>query len=330
MNHKKRLNLSYNWVIFIQFINHLDDLQAMFRRPKSLLTLFTSPKEEELLNLVAQPNKDSELINLIKDQFTPESLINLCETYPILETELKRESLQKYWLEKFEEMAEQQKFPNKLKYKHNPLHHPYDEVKGFIYFLKVLRSRQKEKKSLDYDRVITQELEWLNKSDAAGWYDAAREVQALNVEKLDHDVSKSELEAMLENAENSAQRHLTPGHILAAEYYILLAGYHAKRFHMKEHERLLMIAMLHLYIAKELESISKIAIHNAYYGESLIDAFEKHYATIMNTIPFESWATFINTIKSYVDLDKRLVNEVEKIATKLADEKKTSLITFSI
>lgn len=283
--------------------------QKTRKRPNPHSFRFIGGIEDTLLALSANPANRAAMVYVIQEKFKYDILFKLSAQHPSLEESLKCDALQNYWLEQLKIYGEEMGFV--LKPQHGIA--PYDQVRGLYLFHKALKLRNNsELKSESYP---PEEAILLAQADQLGCYSASREIQYAHIQKLKLFSADLPIESYIEHAEKIATMHLTPGRVFAAEYFIHLANYFFHHKNIIDQERMVMRAIYHLIMAKNLEAISADYIHNAYFGATLSEAFKKGFATsIKLNSSFESWDILIEGLIKTFNLENRLAQAVKHIA----------------
>jgi hypothetical protein len=177
-------------------------------------------------------------------------------------------------------------------------------MNGQDYFEKALEIRSKAQKEFS-----TEELDCLIKANELQNFQAAREIQYYYLGQLSKPFDEKLIEKITNHAEQTAQVHKTPGHLLAAASYIKL-GEKSAHLHAQMRASAYFNAFRHLCLARELEGISKKAISHAYFDETISTAFQKGYAGPFK-IPFESFDQIIRVFLTETKLNTTFANKIE-------------------
>ncbi|MHB1949430.1 MAG: DUF5630 domain-containing protein [Gammaproteobacteria bacterium] len=188
---------------------------------------------------------------------------------------------------------------------------PLDHDSNY-YFQQALQIREKNGKLFSEEELIN-----LRKAARLNDFHAIRELQFYYFKQLEISFAEETVEALKVQAEQVAKSHLTPGHLLAATCYIKLANIYFTS-HFKMAESAYFHALRHLYFARELSDISKNKMESAYYGESLADAFNKGYVSVLD-IQFESYDQLIHLFLEKSALSSTFVKSIERDVIKIAE-----------
>lgn len=173
-----------------------------------------------------------------------------------------RESLHEYWKEKLSRLWVKQSDTDPFSYEPHPNIPLFQQICGIILFRNSLQDSKNRVKLLSI-------------AEQHGSYDAARELLILNAGQLKQPDHPLNIESLEKNVVMLAKMHLGPGHLLAAEYFVHIAEYFARKNDVKNHYGRYLLVLFHLHVAEKLWPLSAPCIMNAYRGRSLERAFKE-------------------------------------------------------